>query len=335
MCFTFATGASKDIQSILVTRFFSGFFGSAPITNTGGVLGDLFAPAQRGRALVLYALAVVGGPTLGPLVGSALVEGGLSWRWTEFLTGIMKAAILLADVVLIDESYSPVLLKYKARKLRTATGNWALHAKHEEWDITFNELAVKYLVRPFQLLGTPICLLVALYASFVYGLLYSLLESIPIAFQDIRGWPPVLGSLPFVAVLVGIFTAAGINMGNQMYYIRRLEANAGKAVPEARLPPMMIGSLCLSGGLWIFAWTPAPVHPSAQIIACALFGCGFFAIFQAALNYLIDTFQVGRNEREGEQHPSTVADAAAVSHPLPFHFAISLSTDMGSQCSCG
>lgn len=47
--------------------------GSAPITNTGGVLGDLWAPHQRGPAVISYALAVVGGPTLGPLIGGALI----------------------------------------------------------------------------------------------------------------------------------------------------------------------------------------------------------------------------------------------------------------------
>lgn len=63
--FLFGTATSKDIQTILITRFFAGFFGSAPVTNTGGVLGDIWAPEQRGTAIVEYAFAVVGGPTLG------------------------------------------------------------------------------------------------------------------------------------------------------------------------------------------------------------------------------------------------------------------------------
>jgi len=63
--FSFATGASKDIQSVLITRFFTGFFGSAPITNTGGVLGDIWSAQQRGIAMAVYATAVTAGPTLG------------------------------------------------------------------------------------------------------------------------------------------------------------------------------------------------------------------------------------------------------------------------------
>jgi MFS family permease len=60
--FAFATAVSKDIQTVLITRFFAGFFGSAPVTNTGGVLGDIWTAEQRGVALVAYAMAVVSCP---------------------------------------------------------------------------------------------------------------------------------------------------------------------------------------------------------------------------------------------------------------------------------
>lgn len=66
-CFSFGSGACKDFQGLMVTRFWGAFFASAPVTNTGGVLGDLFGPAQRGIAMAGYAMAVVAGPALGML----------------------------------------------------------------------------------------------------------------------------------------------------------------------------------------------------------------------------------------------------------------------------
>ncbi|KAK7621394.1 major facilitator superfamily domain-containing protein, partial [Phyllosticta citricarpa] len=36
--FSFGTAAAKDLQTIMLTRFFCGVFGSAPITNTGWIL---------------------------------------------------------------------------------------------------------------------------------------------------------------------------------------------------------------------------------------------------------------------------------------------------------
>ena len=80
--------------------------------------------------------------------------------------------ILVVDLLVLDESYAPVILVYKAQQLRAESGNWSLHAKHEEMSFNFSELAHKYLVRPFQLLFTPILFSMALYASFVYGIIY-------------------------------------------------------------------------------------------------------------------------------------------------------------------
>lgn len=64
-CFSFGSATSKDFQTLMLTRFWGAFFASAPVTNTGGVLGDLYGPAQRGIGLAGYAMAVVGGPALG------------------------------------------------------------------------------------------------------------------------------------------------------------------------------------------------------------------------------------------------------------------------------
>lgn len=65
VCFSFGSATAKDFQTLMLTRFFGAFFASAPVTNTGGVLGDLYTPAWRGIAMAGYAMAVVGGPVLG------------------------------------------------------------------------------------------------------------------------------------------------------------------------------------------------------------------------------------------------------------------------------
>jgi DHA1 family multidrug resistance protein-like MFS transporter len=173
ICFSFGSATAKDFQTLMITRFFGAFFASAPVTNTGGVLGDLFSPAQRGYAIAGYAMAVVGGPLVGPIASTALViDPHLGWRWTLYLSGILQAFFLLVALLFVDETYPPQLLVHKARHLRITTGNWALHAKHEEWDVSLFDLADKFLLRPVQLLATPICFLIALYASFCYGILY-------------------------------------------------------------------------------------------------------------------------------------------------------------------
>jgi len=185
-------------------------------------------------------------------------------------------AIVLIGVLVLDESYPAALLVTKARRLRHETGNWALHAKHEEWDVSLGELAHKYLVRPFQLLATPICFLVALYASFCYGILYATLGAFPVVFQEIRGWNQVVGALPFLGTLIGVFIGAGFNLLNQRFYVNKLKANNYRPVPEARLPPMMGGSAVFVAGLFIFAWTGGDLSVPwiAPLIGIVLIGLG-------------------------------------------------------------
>ncbi|ORY03329.1 major facilitator superfamily domain-containing protein [Clohesyomyces aquaticus] len=293
ICFSFESATAKDFQTLMLTRFFGAFFASAPVTNTGGVLGDLFSPAQRGIAMAGYAMAVVGGPALGPIVSAAVVaQPYLGWRWTEYLTGILQSCILLFAIIFIDESYPPKLLVYKARRLRHETGNWALHTKFEEWDVSVVELAKKFLIRPVQLLCTPICFLVALYASFCYGILYMQLGAIPIIFGEIRGWKPFVASLPFLCILIGATLGCGANVYNQTLYNKAYHAAGNRAVPEKRLPPMMIGSVLFSAGQFLTGWTSGrDIHWIVPCIGLVMLGTGFFTIFQAALNYLVDTFQ--------------------------------------------
>ncbi|KAL7627985.1 hypothetical protein AAE478_002181 [Parahypoxylon ruwenzoriense] len=295
ICFSFASATSKDFQTLMITRFWGAIFASAPVTNTGGVLGDLFAPDFRGIAMAGYAMAVVGGPTVGPIVSAVVVaQPNLGWRWTEYTTGMLQSLILILAVIFIDETYPPRLLVYKARRLRHETDNWALHAKFEEWDVSVVELTRKFLIRPIQLLCTPICFLVALYASFCYGILYMHLGAVPIIFGEVRGWSLVSSELPFLAIFLGTLTGACINMSNQLYYNKAYHALGDRPVPERRLPPMMLGSVLFASGQFLTGWTadPAAAPWIVPVIGLYLTGCGFNTIFQAALNYLVDTFQM-------------------------------------------
>lgn len=55
---------AQNIETILITRFFAGSFGSAPLVNSGGSIGDMFSARERGTASAFFALA----PFLGPVL---------------------------------------------------------------------------------------------------------------------------------------------------------------------------------------------------------------------------------------------------------------------------
>jgi MFS transporter, DHA1 family, multidrug resistance protein len=61
---------ANNMTTLLVTRFICGFFAVAPLTNSIGVIADIWDPVNRGIASSVFASAVFLGPVLGPVVGS-------------------------------------------------------------------------------------------------------------------------------------------------------------------------------------------------------------------------------------------------------------------------
>lgn len=98
--------------------------------------------------MALYTVSNVGEPLAGPLIGGAFcMNGSLGWRWTQYITGIWVMFQVVLGLVVIDETHEATLLKRKARMLKLR-GNWALHAKQEEKQVSPKELVRIYLVRP-------------------------------------------------------------------------------------------------------------------------------------------------------------------------------------------
>ena len=61
------------MPTLLVTRFLSGFFASAPLNNSGGVMSDLWEAEGRVPASSLLFTTIFLGPALGPTVAGLSV----------------------------------------------------------------------------------------------------------------------------------------------------------------------------------------------------------------------------------------------------------------------
>ncbi|PWY86778.1 MFS general substrate transporter [Aspergillus heteromorphus CBS 117.55] len=291
--FSVGTAASKNAASIFITRFIGGVFGSAPISNVGAALSDLYNPKERGTAVTFLAMCITGGPTLAPIIGSAIVTNPmLDWRWLMWIEAILAFAIAIIATFALRETYAPVLLKRKAQETRKKTRNERYWHPHEGASITIENAATKHFVRPLRMLLTEsIMACICLYASFTYSLIYLCLQVYPIVFEDERKYSPVISSLPFLGILIGVMCALAINFANQAWYAKAMRKNSGKPVPEARLPPTIIGGVFLPLGFFWFGWTAAPRYPwILPTIAGGFIGAGFNIIFQQCLNYLIDTY---------------------------------------------
>ncbi|KAL4916165.1 major facilitator superfamily domain-containing protein [Aspergillus aurantiobrunneus] len=293
--FAIGTARSTNAAEVFCARFFTGFFGSAPISNVNAALGDMWTRETRGIAVSLYTVAVNGGPALGPVIGAALVTNPrLDWRWTGYILAIWVMITFAMASFFLPEVYPLVLLQQKAQRLRNQTNDPRYYHPHEHLKLDFHSIVTEQLSRPMLMLFTePVVTCIAIYASFVYGVMYLTLKLFPIVFQEIRNWHPVVAALPFLAMFIGIISSVGLNIWNQYRYNDIARKANGKAVPEARLPPMAVGAFFFVIGAFLFAWTAKPPHHWILPCLAALFiGIGFNCIFQQCINFLVDTYGV-------------------------------------------
>jgi DHA1 family multidrug resistance protein-like MFS transporter len=166
--FSIAVAVGKDLQTVLICRFFAGLFGSSPLAIVAAVFADMFDNKLRGLAVAVFSATVFMGPLLAPFIGGFITTSELGWRWTEYISSFMGFLSFALLLLFMEETYPPVVLINKASELRRRTKNWGIHAKQEEIEVDFKELIVRNISRPMRILFTePIVLLITLYMSFI------------------------------------------------------------------------------------------------------------------------------------------------------------------------
>ncbi|GAW23956.1 hypothetical protein ANO14919_135340 [Xylariales sp. No.14919] len=288
------TAGAKNITTLAVLRFLAGAFGSSPLTNSGGVIADMFDAKERGFAGALFAMAPFLGPAIGPIAGGFLGQAA-GWRWVEGLMAIFTGVLWIAVALYVPETYAPVLLRKRALALSKITG----HSYMSKLEVgrpkkTSIQLFTIAFVRPWVLLfREPIVTLLSLYLAVIYGTLYLMFAAFPIIFNEQRNWSNGVSGLAFLGIAVGTAISIAAFGFDQARYRKICDANGGAPVPEARLPLALIGSVLLPIGLFTFAWTNGlEIHWIVPIIASGIFGAGLVSVFLSTQNYLIDSYTI-------------------------------------------
>lgn len=198
IAFNFLCAFAPNFGALLVGRFLTGTFVSAPLSNAPGVLADLWGPVERGNAMAAFSCMVWVGPALGPIIAGFL-QVTKEWRWSFYVL-LWLAGGTAIIMFTIPETFGPAILTNRARRIRKCkvAGFEDVKAPAED---SGRSLAASYkiaLTRPWVILFDPISFLVAVYLSIVYTLLYMLFSIYPIVFQQRRGWNAGVGELPLL-----------------------------------------------------------------------------------------------------------------------------------------
>ncbi|KAH9965340.1 MFS polyamine transporter [Russula dissimulans] len=322
---------AQNMSTLIVTRFLSGFFASAPLNNSGGVVADLWDVERRVAASSLLFASVFLGSTLGPPVAGFIVSSDIGWRWVYWVEMIFAGVCTITSFLFIPETYGPYILRKKAERLRKEdpVRNKNLRAEGEvEW--TVGIVLEKTLFRPFKMLAQePILVLITIYSSVVYAVLYALLEAIPVIFIGRHGLTVSQDGLIFLGVSIGTTIGAVSTM-----YIRGDENKRlvkewrGFPPPEQRLYPATIGApLLVIGSFWL-GWTGAysSVPWYVPAIGTIIIGAAISLIFLSCLTYLVDVYLM--YAASAFAATTMIRSAAAAAFPL---FTTQMFDNLGIQ----
>ncbi|OGM48423.1 MFS transporter [Aspergillus bombycis] len=307
--FNTACGAAKSPTQLIIFRFLAGLGAAGPygvgipivtpiylhclpdIQIGSGMNSDLFGAHERGKAIVVFTLAPLIGTAIGPITGG-FVGQYVSWRWCFYVISIAIAAVQIVGLILLRETYGPVLLKRKAASLRKSTQNPDLHTEHDgasTHDLKGN------LIRPFRLLTTqPIIQVLSLYLAYLNGILYLMVATFPDVWTGIYHESVSIGSLNYLSMTVGlaIATQFGVRFSDRLY--QRLRAkNNGEPKPEFRLPMLCAIAVVVPIGLFWYGWSArTSIHWIMPNIGAAIYSGATVVQLVCVQGYLIDTYQV-------------------------------------------
>jgi hypothetical protein len=197
---------------------------------------------------------------------------------------------------MLPETYGPILLARRARKIREETGNQNIYAPIELEKKGWKQMATVTLTRPLRmLLFELIVLSTCLYLSLAYGIFYMYFEAYPIIFSGIYSKSPGVSGLMFLPIGGGTAGAIVIFLWYDSFLRKAQARNAPWTQKEEsrRLPLACIGGPLYVIALFWLGWTSKPEIPYyVPMLAGLPFGVGFVLIFMALLNYLADAYEI-------------------------------------------
>lgn len=228
------------------------------------------------------------GPSIGPLIGDFVVFGA-GWRWVFYIMIIWTFTMLSLIVFFVPETYAPVLLRWKAQRLRKQTGNTTLYAPIELIERSVIGTVVFSVRRPFELLFMePMVFCLCLFTSIILGVVYLFFQAYTLVFENNHGFKPQHVGLSFLGQLVGM----SIGVLSEPFWrslYNKLSLKNGGSRPEFRLPQAMAGGILTPIGMFWFAFTNySSIHYIVPILSGLPFGAGIILVFSGVFTYLVE-----------------------------------------------
>ncbi|KXG45272.1 Major facilitator superfamily domain, general substrate transporter [Penicillium griseofulvum] len=286
--FNIPCALSPNIGGLLASRFLCGVFSSSGLALAGGTIADIWRIRERGMAIAYFAAAPYCGPVLGPIVCGWINVG--SHRLDLFFwVNMAFSGVMTILVGIIPETYAPVILKRRAKRLRKETGDPNIVTEQEKHKFSLGDIIRTSLIRPITMILTdPVLDLMCMYIVLIYALLYAFFFAYPVIFGKLYNYNDGQIGLMFIPILIG----AGFSLLTTPLIEKQFRGicRSREPTPEDRLIGALIGAPFIAISLFILGATSYKhiiwVGPASSGIA---FGFGMVLCYYAVNNYIIDS----------------------------------------------
>ena len=232
---SFASGTAESMNQLIAFRAFQGMGGGVLMSLAFVIVGDLFAPAERGKiqgvVAAVFGLASVIGPTLG-----GFLTDTLSWNWIFYINipigvalvllmlrflprvepDVMDRSIDVVGIVTLILTVVPLLLGLSLAGVEYAWSSpiiIGLFAASAVFLVAFifTELHTQNPIMPLEIYKNRV-ISVAMLAVFITGFgMFSAIIFIPLFFQGVLGASATSSGSFLTPMMLGIVTGAAIS----------------------------------------------------------------------------------------------------------------------------
>lgn len=231
---------------------------------------------------------------LAPIL-SGFTSSTIGWRWT-FWIALMYAGLTFIIILLLPETFGPILLSRRAAKMRKAEPSSHIVAPRDLEETDLSQLLTVVLTRPLRMLYSELIVsTTCAYLALVYAIFYMSFQAFPIIFQDLYKLSPGVTGLCYLPIGAGACISMPIfwSWDGVLARARARDAAWVRREEYRRLPLACVGGPLFVVSLFWLGWSAREgVSFAVPMIAGVPFGIGFMLIFMALLNYLTDAYEI-------------------------------------------
>lgn len=313
VCWLVGAALAPNFGAQCVFRFLAGLSGSVLLAIHAASTADIFGPVHRTIAWPVIALASFFGTAFAPVPGAWIYQEDIYWRWAEWIPVILSGSTLILTLLFLPETFSPILLSWRAKHLRDITGENRFKAELDLQDTFQKRLRTAFTRALHMITREPVVVLLGSWLVLEYIVIFGLLQGMTYVFGHTYNFDRGLIGTCFIAIIVGVALWTSMVPIYYVYYkrkVRRLhEAITGNANedlvraanlpgqdlpdPEYRLWSALFAAPAFPIALFWLGWTNYSwISPWSSLGAVALLGFSWAGIYVTVYQYLLDTYGI-------------------------------------------